>query len=73
MDTNKTATTGKRWTAAELRKLPPDARDAILAAAAELAEQDYRNDPELTAFEAFGPNDLYGESSSAEARRDLAG
>jgi hypothetical protein len=58
----------KRWTAAELRKLPLDQRDAILEAAAAMAEEDYRNDPELTAFDAFGPDDLYGESSSAETR-----
>jgi hypothetical protein len=68
MDSNETASTTKRWTAAELRKLPLDQRDAILEAAAAMAEEDYRNDPELTAFDAFGPDDLYGESSSAETR-----
>lgn len=68
----KSPTTTKRWTAAELRKLPPAARDAVLEAAAAMAEQDYRNDPELTSFKAFGPYDFYGESSSAEARRNLA-
>lgn len=72
MDAN-TSITGKRWTAAELRKLPPAQRDAILEAAAVMAEQDYRNDPKLTAFEAFGPDDLHGESSSTQARRNLAG
>src|SRR4051794_503530 len=41
-------------TAAELLKLPPDQRDAILARQAAVAETYYRNDPELTAFEAFG-------------------
>ena len=61
-------TTGKRWSAAELRKLPPEQRDAILAAAAALAEGEYRNNPELTAFEAFGKDDLYGNSSSTETR-----
>jgi hypothetical protein len=40
---------GKRWTAAELRKLPAKERDAILEAAAALAEEEYRNNPELTA------------------------
>jgi len=54
----------KRWTAAELRKLPAAERDAILEAAAKLAETEYRTNPELTAFEAFGKDDLYGESSS---------
>ena len=58
----------KRWAAAELRKLPAQERDAILEAAAALAEDEYRNDPELTAFEAFGKNDLYGESSNTETR-----
>jgi hypothetical protein len=51
--------TGKPWTAADLRKLPSAERDAIMEAAAALAEEDYRNNPELTAFEAFGEDDLY--------------
>jgi hypothetical protein len=55
-------------TAAELRKLPREVRDAVLAAAAQLAEPDYRHEPELTAFEAFGKDDLYGDSSSAAPR-----
>jgi hypothetical protein len=59
---------GRRWTAAELRKLPREQPDAILEAAAALAEAEYRNDPELTAFEAFGPDDLHGDSASTEAR-----
>ena len=59
---------GKVWTAAELRRLPPAERDAILAAAAAAAERDYRTDPELTAFDAFGEDDLHGESADAEAR-----
>jgi hypothetical protein len=41
-------------------------RNAILGAQAALAEPIYRSDPQLTDFEAFGENDLYGESSSAE-------
>jgi hypothetical protein len=53
----------KRWTAAELRKLPPEQRDAILEAAAALAEEEYRNNPELTAFEAFGKDDLHTSHS----------
>jgi hypothetical protein len=51
----------KTWTAAELRALPPDQRDAVLEIAAALAEKDYRNDPQLTAFDAFGKDDLYGD------------
>jgi hypothetical protein len=59
---------GKRWTAAGLRRMPPAERDANLEAAAELAEGEYRNDPELTAFEAFGKDELFGDSSSTETR-----
>ncbi len=59
---------GKRWKAGELRKLSPEQRDAILEAAAIQAEVDYRNDRELTAFEAFGKDDLYGDSSSTQTR-----
>ncbi len=47
-----------RLTAAELRKLPREKRQAILAAAAELAEEDYRSDKELTGFEAFSEEEL---------------
>jgi acyl-CoA reductase-like NAD-dependent aldehyde dehydrogenase len=62
----KDAVEKKRWTAAELRKLPPAERDSILESAAEIAEEEYRKDPELTAFEAFGKDDLYGESSDTQ-------
>ena len=68
MNVNVSAPAVRRWTAAEVRKLPAAERDAILEAAAALAEDDYRNDPRLTAFEAFGRDDLHGESSNAEAR-----
>ena len=37
----------------ELRKMPREQRQAILAVAAERAEQDYRSDRELTGFDAF--------------------
>jgi hypothetical protein len=60
--------TGRRWTAAELRKLPAHERDAILEAAAALAEEEYRTNPGLTDFEAFGKDDLHGESSRTEPR-----
>jgi hypothetical protein len=59
------STPKKTWTAAELRKLPAEQRDAILEAAATLAEKIYRQDPSLTDFEAFGEEDLYGESTAA--------
>jgi hypothetical protein len=68
VSTQKAILTARRWTAAELRKVPSAQRDAIMREAAALAERDYRNDPQLTAFEAFGKDDLHGESSSAEAR-----
>jgi hypothetical protein len=68
MNVENTPTTDRTWTATELRKLPPAGRDAIMEAAAALAEEEYRNNPELTAFEAFGKEDLYGDSSRAEAR-----
>jgi hypothetical protein len=44
-------------TLAELRRLPREQRQAILAAAAELAAQDYNSDQELTDFDNFaGPH-----------------
>ena len=67
MNPDSSPLTEKNWTAEELRKLPVDQRDAILAAAAALAEDLYRNDPQLTDFEAFGEEDLYGESTAAPA------
>ena len=39
-----------------------------MEAAAARAEEEYRNNPELTAFEAFGKDDLHGESSNTETR-----
>lgn len=57
----------RTWDPEELRKLPAAERDAILTAEAAIAEDFYRNDPELTALEAFGMGDLYGESSNTES------
>ena len=68
MSMDQVAGMKKRWTAAELRKLPPEQRDAVLEEAARLAEAEYRNNTELTAFEAFGKDDLYGDSASTETR-----
>jgi acyl-CoA reductase-like NAD-dependent aldehyde dehydrogenase len=68
MSTDKITEPKRRWTASELRKLPPEERDAILAEAAALAEEEYRQNLELTAFEAFGKDDLYGDSASTETR-----
>ena len=44
---------GSRLTPAELRRMPREQRQAILAAATEMAKQDYLTDKELTGFEAF--------------------
>ena len=65
MNSESSPLSGKTWTAAELRKLPAAERDAILEAAAAFAEEIYRNNPELTDFEAFGEEDRYGESTAA--------
>ena len=58
----------ERWTIPELLALPSDERDAIIEAQAALAEHAYRHDPELTAFEAFGPDDLYVDDADTSAR-----
>ena len=58
----------ERPSATELRGMPMHEREAILAAQAALAEEIYRRDLQLTDFEAFGEDDLHGESSSAETR-----
>jgi hypothetical protein len=63
-----TTEAANRWKASELRKLPREQRDAILEAAAIQAEVDYRNDRELTAFEAYGKDDLHGDSASTQTR-----
>ncbi|MCI0642702.1 MAG: hypothetical protein L0Y72_26220 [Gemmataceae bacterium] len=64
----KPAKQEKRWTAAQLRRLPAKKRDAIMKAAAAMAEQEYRTNRDFTAFEAFGKEDLYGDSGSTETR-----
>jgi hypothetical protein len=56
------------WTAAQLRQLPADQRDAILSAAADAAAAEYEKDKNLTNFEAFGPKDLHADSSDARPR-----
>lgn len=61
MNSDSTPEHEKHWTAAELRKLPAQQRDAVLETAASIAEEIYRNDAQLTDFEAFGEEDLYGE------------
>jgi hypothetical protein len=64
MNPDNSSVRGRTLTAAELRKLPPAERDAILESAAALAVDIYRTNPELTDFEAFGEEDLHGESTA---------
>ena len=42
-----------RPTPGQLRRMPREQRQALLAAAAAIAEADYRYDKELTGFDAF--------------------
>ena len=51
----------------ELLKLPRGQRTRILADAAAQAENEYRTNPDLTDFNAFGEEDLHVESGSTEA------
>jgi len=60
-------TSDRTWKASELRRLSPAERDDTLATAAALAERDYRSQPQLTVFEAFGEDDLHGDSTAAPA------
>jgi hypothetical protein len=53
---------------AELRRLPQDQRDAVLAAQAEEAEEAYRTDPDLSGFDAFGEDEVDGDDPPAETR-----
>jgi hypothetical protein len=53
-------------TPAELRSWPVAKRETYLRTAAELAENDYLLDPELTDFEAFGEEDLHGRNADAQ-------
>ena len=69
MTIKSTATTlPQSRTAEDLRKLPAPERDALLSLAAVHAEADYRQDPHLTDFEAFGEEDLHGHSSNSHSR-----
>jgi hypothetical protein len=68
MTVQSTIAAGARLSARELRRLPQAERDAILLAAARQAEAEYRRDRDLTAFEAFGKDDLSGESANTQTR-----
>jgi hypothetical protein len=54
-----------RLTPGELRRMPREHRQAILAAAAEMAEQDYRSDKALTGFEAFAEEEVDDDESDS--------
>jgi len=52
---------GRQYTARELLRMPAAERERVLARMAEAAEEEYRTNPELSEFEAFGEDDLYDE------------
>lgn len=54
-----------RVSPSELRKMPREQRQAILAAAAEMAEPDYRLDKELTGFDAFSEEERNDDESDS--------
>jgi hypothetical protein len=54
MSASKLETHEGAWSAAELRRLTRQEQDAVLASAAARAEEEYRTNRELTAFDAFG-------------------
>jgi hypothetical protein len=62
------AATSTRPNPSELRKLQRQDLAAVLEAQAALAEQAYRADPELIAFEAFGEEEPGGDNDATEAR-----
>ena len=45
--------------------MPREDRQAILATAAAMAEQDYRDDKELTGFDAFSEEELDDDESGS--------
>ncbi len=53
--------------ASQLTRLPVKERNAILTDQARLAVRIYRSDQRLIDFEAFGEDDLHGQSSVTEA------
>jgi hypothetical protein len=48
--------------AADVMKLPAEEREALLANAARLAQDEYETNPDLTDFEAYGEEDLRDET-----------
>ena len=45
----------------DMRRLTPEQRNDVMRRSAEMAEEDYRTNPELLCFEAFGEKDLYDD------------
>ncbi len=71
MDNKRSTSTQKQISPspAELRKLPPQERDAIIEAQAAEAEHEYRTNPDLTDFEAFEEEDgPYDDEPPTESR-----
>jgi hypothetical protein len=54
------------WAPNEVGRLPIEQRDIILEASATIAEEEYRTNPELACFDAFGEEDLYADSANSE-------
>jgi hypothetical protein len=54
-----------RLTPGDLRSMPREQRQAILAAAAEIAVEDYKSDRELTGFDAFSEEELDDDESDS--------
>ena len=52
----------KRFAATDLRKMTRDQRATILSAASAQAQEVYETDANLMDFEAFGEEDLYGDT-----------
>lgn len=55
--------TATRVSPSELRKMPREQRQVILAAAAEKAEEDYRSDRDRIGFDAFSDKERDEEGS----------
>jgi predicted DNA-binding antitoxin AbrB/MazE fold protein len=53
---------GNRLSARDILKLPLAEQDRLLEEAAVKTEMYYRNDPDLTDFEAFGDKDFFDET-----------
>ncbi len=57
--------TQRIWTVEELLQMPPEQRDAILEAAALLAEEHYINDPDLI-FDAYAQKGFHDDTEKSD-------